>query len=80
MRYESTADALVDAGRDADLLVMGAGGEATRSGVTLGSKAGALLRSAVCPVEIVPTRRPDSADLPRQAGSREVSGRVDTSP
>lgn len=77
LRYEHTADALVDAGRDADLLVMGRRGEGAMFGTALGSKARALLRSGVCPVEIVPTRRPDPHDFPHQAEARELPGRVD---
>lgn len=75
--YEHTADALVEAGRDADLLVMGRRGEGAMFGIALGSKARALLRSGVCPVEIVPTRRPDPHDFPHQAESRDLPGRVD---
>jgi nucleotide-binding universal stress UspA family protein len=77
LRYEHTADALVEAGRDADLLVMGRRGEGAMFGMALGSKARALLRSGVCPVEIVPTRRPDPHDLPRQAASRDVPSGAD---
>ena len=77
LRYEHTADALVDAGREADLLVMGRRGEGAMFGTALGSKARALLRSGVCPVEIVPTRRPDPHDFPHQAESRDLRGRVD---
>jgi nucleotide-binding universal stress UspA family protein len=78
VRYENTADALVEAGRDADLLVMGRRGAGAHFGTALGSKARALLRSGVCPVEIVPTRRPEPRDFPHQAESRDVPSRVDT--
>jgi nucleotide-binding universal stress UspA family protein len=70
LRYQSPADALVAAGQDADLLVMGRRGEGAMFGTALGSKARAVLRSGVCPVEVVPTRRPEPRDLPRQAERR----------
>lgn len=72
VRYEHTVDALVDAGEEADLLVMGRRGEGAFLGSALGSKARTLLRAGVCPVEIVPTRRPEPHDLPRQAAPGEV--------
>ena len=72
LRYQSTADALVAAGQEADLLVMGRRGEGAMFGTALGSKARAVLRSGVCPVEVVPTRRPEPQDLPRQAERREL--------
>lgn len=80
LRFENTADALVDAGREADLLVMGRRGEGARFGTALGSKARALLRSGVCPVEIVPTRRPETPEVPRQAERRDVPHGARTSP
>lgn len=71
--FENTADALVEAGREADLLVMGRRGEGAMFGTSLGSKARAVLRSGVCPVEIVPTRRPDPQHyFPRQAQPRDL--------
>jgi nucleotide-binding universal stress UspA family protein len=76
--FDAVADALVAAGRDADLLVMGRRGAGAHFGTALGSKARALLRSGVCPVEIVPTRRPEPRDFPHQAESRDVPSRVDT--
>jgi nucleotide-binding universal stress UspA family protein len=77
MRFEHVAEALVEAGREADLLVMGRRGAGAMFGTALGSKARALLRSGVCPVEIVATRRPDPQDVPRQAGRRDVPSRQD---
>ena len=71
LRYEHTADALVEAARHADLLVMGRRGE--HHGLALGSKARALLRAGDCPVEIVPVRQPRVAEVPRQAEARDVS-------
>jgi nucleotide-binding universal stress UspA family protein len=71
--FDAVADALVAAGRDADLLVMGRRGEGLHLGSALGSKARAVLRSGVCPVEIVPTRRPEPPAVPRQARGHEVS-------
>jgi nucleotide-binding universal stress UspA family protein len=70
--FDSVADALVAAGRDADLLVMGRRGEGAHFGTALGSKARAVLRAGVCPVEIIPTRRPEPPAVPRQAVAREV--------
>ncbi len=64
--FDSVADALVAAGGEADLLVMGRRGEGAHLGTALGSKARAVLRSGVCPVEVVPTRRPEAQVLPRQ--------------
>ena len=77
LRFEHIAGALVDAGEEADLLVMGRRGAGAMFGTALGSKARALLRSGVCPVEIVPTRRPEPHDLPRQAESRDVPSHMD---
>jgi nucleotide-binding universal stress UspA family protein len=70
--FDAVADALVAAGRDADLLVMGRRGEGLHLGSALGSKARAVLRAGVCPVEIVPTRRPDPPPVPGQATGHEV--------
>ena len=71
--FDSVADALVAAGRDADLLVMGRRGEGAHFGTALGSRARAVLRAGVCPVEIVPTRRPEPPAVPRQAAAHEVA-------
>ncbi len=61
LRYERPAVALVETADHADLLVVGRhgyGGLVGASlGVSLGSTARAMIRSAHCPVEIVPKRR-----------------------
>ncbi len=72
LAFDSVADALVAAGGEADLLVMGRRGEGAHFGTALGSKARAVLRAGVCPVEIVPTRRQEAAAVPRQAEAHEV--------
>jgi nucleotide-binding universal stress UspA family protein len=69
LHYERTADALVAAGRTADLLVMGRRGDGPSFGISLGAKPRALLRAGVCPVEIVPVPRAERRGVPRQAGS-----------
>lgn len=66
LHYERTADALVAAGRTADLMVLGRRGDGP-SWMLLGSTPRALLRAGVCPIEVVPTARP-SRRLPRQHG------------
>ncbi|MGN6576076.1 MAG: universal stress protein, partial [Nocardioides sp.] len=76
--FDSVADALVAAGREADLLVMGRRGEGVHFGTALGSKARAVLRAGVCPVEIVPTRRPEPQSVPRQATGHELPDDVRT--
>lgn len=78
LRFEHVAQALVEASGEADLLVMGRRGAGAMFGTALGSKARALLRAGVCPVEIVPTRRPDPHDLPRQVESRDLPSHVET--
>ena len=61
LRYQRTADALVDASAAADLLVIGRHGQAGRMsglpGMPLGSIARTLLHHAHCPVEIAPQRK-----------------------
>jgi nucleotide-binding universal stress UspA family protein len=68
LHYERTADALVAAGRHADLLVMGRRGEGPSFGISLGAKARALLRAGVCPVEIVAAPREGRRGVPEQKG------------
>jgi nucleotide-binding universal stress UspA family protein len=53
--YELTATALTDATRSADLMVIGRTGHRAPSGLMLGSIAHTLLRTAACPLEIVPS-------------------------
>lgn len=66
LHYERTADALVAAGRSADLMVLGRRGEATTPGMPLGSTPRALLRAGVCPIEVVAAPQP-ARRVPRQA-------------
>lgn len=66
LHYERTADALVAAGRTADLMVLGRRGDGRPSGMLLGSTPRALLRAGVCPVEVVPSPSPEPR-LPRQS-------------
>lgn len=66
-RYERTADALVAAGRRADLMVLGRRGDGPSFGMLLGSTPRALLRAGVCPIEVVPVP-PTPRRLPRQHG------------
>jgi len=54
LHYERTADALVAAGRTADLMVLGRRGDGPSFGMLLGSTPRALLRAGVCPIEVVP--------------------------
>lgn len=53
--YELTATALTDAARSADLMVIGRTGHRSPWGLMLGSITHTLLRTAACPLEIVPT-------------------------
>lgn len=55
VEYELTATALTDATRSADLLVIGRTGHRSSFGLPLGTTALTLLRTAACPLEIVPT-------------------------
>lgn len=72
LRYERPVDALVDIGRDADLMVMGRHREGAPYVMALGAKARALMRAAVCPVEIVPSSQL-APQMPRQAEARDVA-------
>lgn len=72
LRYERPVDAIVDIGRDADLMVMGRHREGAPYVMALGAKARTMMRAAVCPVEIVPSRAA-AAQVPRQAEARDVS-------
>jgi nucleotide-binding universal stress UspA family protein len=72
LHYQRTVVALVEASRHADLLVMGRRGERAPMGLSLGSTARAMLRSGLCPVEIVPSPRHDDVVLPRQSTAQEV--------
>ncbi len=65
LHYERTADALVAAGRSADLMVLGRRGDGPSFGTHLGSTPRALLRAGVCPIEVVPYPRP-TRRVPRQ--------------
>jgi nucleotide-binding universal stress UspA family protein len=53
----STAQALVDLAKDADLMVVGARGHGGFVGLLLGSVSDQVARHARCPVVIVPTNR-----------------------
>jgi nucleotide-binding universal stress UspA family protein len=55
--YERPLTALHDASKAADLLVVGRHGHSAPHGFTLGSVARALIRTAHCPVMVVPTTR-----------------------
>ncbi|HET8560739.1 MAG TPA: universal stress protein [Marmoricola sp.] len=57
--YELTATALTEASRSADLLVLGRTGQGGPFGLMLGSVTHALLRTAECPLAIVPVDRDD---------------------
>ena len=72
LHYERTPDALVAAGRTADLMVLGRRGEGRSLGMLLGSTPRALLRAGVCPIEVVPTPPSSrgSAHQPRRLGRR----------
>jgi len=65
LHYERTADALVAAGRSADLMVLGRRGDGPSFGMHLGSTPRALLRAGVCPIEVVPYPQP-TRRVPRQ--------------
>lgn len=65
LHYERTADALVAAGRSADLMVLGRRGDGPSFGMLLGSTPRALLRAGVCPIEVVPYPQ-STPRLPRQ--------------
>lgn len=65
LHYERTADALVAAGRTADLMVLGRRGDGHALGGVLGSTPRAMLRAGVCPIEVVPVPEPVRR-LPRQ--------------
>ncbi|MGZ4436468.1 MAG: universal stress protein [Nocardioides sp.] len=54
LRYERTGSALAELAAGADLLVLGRRGRGAPLGLSLGSVARAMIRSEVCPVEIVP--------------------------
>lgn len=74
LHYERTADALVAAGRSADLMVMGRHGGGPSLGMQLGATPRALLRAGVCPIEVVPLGRAQRR-VPRQSqvGTRPAS-------
>lgn len=80
LRYERTVDALVAAGRHADLLVMGRRGDGPSFGSLLGAKPRALLRAGVCPVEIVPAPDAETPRVPPQATQRRGTLRSGSSP
>jgi nucleotide-binding universal stress UspA family protein len=52
------AEALLDVSRDADLLVVGSRGRGGFSELLLGSVSHAVVLHAVCPVVVIPPRRP----------------------
>lgn len=54
LRYERPAVALAELSNGADLLVLGRRGHGAPLGLLLGSTVRALIRSEVCPVEVVP--------------------------
>ncbi len=72
LRYERAVDAIVDIGRDADLMVMGRHREGAPYVMALGAKARAFMRAAVCPVEIVPSRQV-MPQMPRQAEPQDTA-------
>ena len=78
LHYERTPDALVAAGRTADLMVLGRRGEGRSLGMLLGSTPRALLRAGVCPIEVVPTPPTSrwSAHQPRRLGRRSAPVRA----
>lgn len=78
LHYERTADALVAAGRTADLMVLGRRGDGPSFGMLLGSTPRALLRAGVCPIEVVPAPSPRRRlpRQPRRAASTEVPATV----
>ncbi len=53
-RFEPTAEALVEASRSADLLVLGRRGHGAPFGLSLGSVARSMISHAACPVMVVP--------------------------
>lgn len=72
LRYERPVDAIVDTGREADLMVMGRHREGAPYVMALGAKTRAFMRAAVCPVEIVPSSQL-APQMPRQAEPRDVA-------
>jgi nucleotide-binding universal stress UspA family protein len=80
LHYERTADALVAAGRTADLMVLGRKGDGPSFGMLLGSTPRALLRAGVCPIEVVPGPLP-ARRVPRQShGGRRKGARASVAP
>lgn len=58
------AETLLDAGRDADLLIVGSRGLGGFSGLLQGSTSQHVVRHATCPVTVVPTRRTAAGGAP----------------
>jgi len=61
------ADVLGRAADDADLLVLGDHGHGPRYGPALGSVTEACIRSAICPVVVIPTSRSSSTTFAHEA-------------
>jgi nucleotide-binding universal stress UspA family protein len=58
----SPADALVAAGRSADLLVLGSHGHSRIRHTVLGSVSEACIRKATCPVVVIPVPAPEPSE------------------
>jgi nucleotide-binding universal stress UspA family protein len=67
LEYCSPAVALVQASANADLLVIGRRGAGAPFGLSLGSLARTMIRSAHCPVEVVPTPALDKGERHAQS-------------
>lgn len=81
MVYGSPAEELVHASLSVDLLVLGSRGYGTVRGVLLGSVSAKVIRSAACPVIVVPrgARAPAEEPTERVAASRRRTASSSTS-